>query len=48
MEIDPSYSDVIVTRWEKFTGRKATLHGADKTFQEVARERGTPAAEVAP
>jgi hypothetical protein len=23
MEIDPLYCDVIVARWEKFTGRKA-------------------------
>ena len=23
MEIDPLYCDVIVTRWEQFTGRKA-------------------------
>jgi len=23
MELDPSYCDVIVQRWEKFTGRKA-------------------------
>jgi len=23
MELDPLYCDVIVTRWEKFTGRKA-------------------------
>ncbi len=25
MEIDPHYCDVIVARWEKFTGKKATL-----------------------
>lgn len=25
MEIDPHYCDVIVSRWEKFTGKKATL-----------------------
>jgi DNA modification methylase len=23
MEIDPAYCDVIVTRWEQFTGRQA-------------------------
>ncbi len=23
MELDPLYCDVIVTRWEQFTGRKA-------------------------
>jgi hypothetical protein len=24
MELDPLYCDVIVTRWEQFTGKKAT------------------------
>ena len=35
MELDPLYCDVIVQRWEKFTGRKA-----ERTFsvQEVAAE----------
>ena len=23
MELDPAYSDVIITRWQQFTGRKA-------------------------
>ena len=39
MEIDPPYSDVIVTRWQKFTGKKAILHGTDMSFDDVARER---------
>ena len=25
MELDPKYCDVIVKRWENFTGKKATL-----------------------
>ena len=25
MELDPKYCDVIVTRWEEFTGKKAQL-----------------------
>jgi DNA modification methylase len=25
MELDPKYCDVIITRWENFTGQKATL-----------------------
>lgn len=29
MELDPLYCDVIVQRWEKFTGRKATQIGAE-------------------
>jgi adenine-specific DNA methylase len=29
MEIDPVYVDVIVRRWEEFTGKKAILDGAE-------------------
>ena len=25
MELDPHYVDVIIARWEKFTGQKAVL-----------------------
>ncbi len=28
MEIDPGYCDVVVSRWEKLTGRKARKHGS--------------------
>ncbi len=28
MEIDPHYCDVIVERWERFTGQKASLEAA--------------------
>jgi DNA modification methylase len=27
MELDPLYCDVIVTRWEQFTGKQAVLAG---------------------
>ena len=26
MELDPLYCDVIVQRWERFTGKKARVH----------------------
>ena len=29
MEYDPKYADVIVDRWEKFTGKKAVLLNDD-------------------
>jgi DNA modification methylase len=39
LEIDPKYVDVIVTRWQGFTGKPATLDGDGRTFDEIARER---------
>lgn len=36
MELDPKYCDVIVKRWQDFTGKKATLEASGKTFDEVA------------
>lgn len=30
MELDPHYCDVIVNRWEKYTGKKAVLDGQDQ------------------
>jgi len=39
MEIDPRYVDVVVRRWEEFTGQKAVLEGMGKTFDEVTKQR---------
>ncbi len=38
-EISPGYVDVIVTRWQKFTGKLATLEGDGRTFDELKAER---------
>ena len=37
IELDPKYVDVIVKRWEEFTGKKATRLGepADEALAEV-------------
>lgn len=35
MELDPRYCDVIVKRWQDFTGKKATLESNGKTFDEL-------------
>ncbi|MGC9239811.1 MAG: site-specific DNA-methyltransferase [Acidithiobacillus sp.] len=35
MELDPKYCDVIVNRWQNFTGKKAILEASGKTFDEV-------------
>lgn len=40
LDIDPKYVDVIVQRWQKLTGKEATLEGDGRTFEEVGRERG--------
>src|SRR5437868_13682476 len=39
IELEPQYVDVIVRRWQHFTGRSATLEGHGGTFAEVAHER---------
>jgi DNA modification methylase len=40
MELDPRYVDVIVKRWQAFTGKKATLDSDGRDFVTVAGERG--------
>jgi DNA modification methylase len=37
IEIEPTYVDVIIRRWQAFSGKSAVLHG--RTFAEVADER---------
>lgn len=39
MELDPRYCDVIVRRWQQFTGRQAVLENTAKTFDEVLADR---------
>jgi DNA modification methylase len=41
MEIDPKYCDVIVTRWQEFTGKDAVLESSGQTFNEVQNGRKT-------
>lgn len=36
VELDPKYCDVIVKRWQEFTGKTATLESNGKTFAELA------------
>lgn len=38
IELDPHYCDVIVKRWEEFSGKTAK-HESGKTFAEIAEER---------
>lgn len=36
MEIDPKYVDVIIKRWEEFTGQKAVLESTGQPFEAAA------------
>ena len=38
-EIDPKYADVIITRWEQYSGRAAVLEGGERSFDEIRHER---------
>ncbi|WP_337875579.1 site-specific DNA-methyltransferase [Elioraea sp.] len=39
LEIDPRYCDVIVERWQAFTGSSAILDGEERTFGDLKNER---------
>ena len=39
VELDPKYADVIVTRWQEFSGQAATLEGDGRTFDEIKSGR---------
>lgn len=39
MELQGIYVDVIVKRWQNFTGNQATLEGDGRTFDEIAEAR---------
>lgn len=36
MEYDPKFCDVIINRWQDFTGKQAILESTGKTYAEVA------------
>lgn len=44
MELDPRFADVIVRRWQEFTGRAARLEATGRTFEEVSDGRRRPEA----
>jgi len=44
LELDPKYADVIIRRWQEFTGQAATLEGNGRTFDEIAVGRDSAAA----
>ena len=46
IESEAKYVDVIVRRWQKYTGKAAVLAATEKMFEEMERERLGVAAEV--
>jgi DNA modification methylase len=44
VELDPKYCDVIVMRWQEFSGGAATLHDDGRTYDDIAAERERVAA----
>ena len=38
MELDPKYCDVIVKRWQEFTGKQATLEATGENFPSINNE----------
>ena len=45
MELDPKYVDVIVRRWQEFTGKQATHAATGATFAEVEADNSLAVAE---
>jgi site-specific DNA-methyltransferase (adenine-specific) len=39
MELDPKYCDVIINRWQDFTGKTATLEATGETFEVLSNVR---------
>jgi DNA modification methylase len=39
MELGPNYTDVIVKRWQEYTGHRAMLAGEDRSFDDITAER---------
>ena len=44
IELEPKYCDVIIRRWQEFTGREAKLESDGKSYSEVAGARSALAA----
>lgn len=39
MEFDPKFADVIIKRWQDFTGEKATLEATGQAYEQLKAER---------
>jgi hypothetical protein len=43
LELDPKYVDVIIRRWQDFTGHAAVLEADGRRFTDIAQDRQTHA-----
>ena len=41
MELDPRYCDVIIKRWQEYTGKQATLESTGETYNSMVKDNGT-------
>jgi DNA modification methylase len=46
IEIDPAYVDVAIRRWQRYTGRDATLESTGQTFDELLTARASEPFQV--
>ena len=44
MELDPKYCDVIIKRWQDFTGKEATIESTGETYAQIVAQREQAAA----
>ena len=44
IELEPKYCDVIIRRWQEFSGEESSLNGDGRTFAAIAAERNPVAA----
>jgi hypothetical protein len=42
MELAPAYVDAALLRWQKATGKQATLEGSGETFDAMTKARSAP------
>ena len=40
MELDPKYCDVIIKRWQDYTGKEATLESTGETYNSMVKDNG--------